>query len=489
MRLINDNDVIIFQETFLRVGEERTLTLPPGFEIIAMSRPDIPGLRSAWGGVAAVIRTTIPFKLMSHLCAPDLIVLDLHHLFLVGSYLLPAASGWRDWTTVDPQIKLAEAVTALSIHVEKPLMVGGDINARVGERIPTGAVLARSSSDPVVNTRGRWLLRLCSDTAMTILNGTTKESSNRGAFTSFQPLGSSVIDYCFVSAGLIPRIGEGSLRVVKSPVWSDHAQVQIAVIKPEARLDLSTPTRVPRPSPILFKEPGPLDLLLKATLEACVSSEEATARLYGPVYTTSGFVSVYIGSSCRSGTAAFSLWWGTGSTRNCAYVLENGGSEGLASILGVLCAVRDCPPDKSLAIYMSSQYVIRSFCYWAGDNETRGWSCANGDELCDAVEWIAQRRAPVEFRWVASNSGSQSLLAAKRSARLALAVALPNFFHYLPAPTFVAARDAEVMDIPKVTTRLREFPDSKERELPEIDVEQIIDTDVGHRGRRRYCPT
>jgi hypothetical protein len=45
------------------------------------------------------------------------------------------------------------------------------------------------------------------------------------------------------------------------------------------------------------------------------------------------------------------------------------------------------------------------------------------------------------------------------------------------------------MDIPKVTTRLREFPDSKERELPEIDVEQIIDTDVGHRGRRRYCPT
>jgi exonuclease III len=250
VRLINDNDVIIFQETFLRIGEERTLTLPPGFEIIAMSRPDIPGLRSAWGGVAAVIRTTIPFKLMSHLCAPDLIVLDLHHLFLVGSYLLPAASGWRDWTTVDPQIKLAEAVTALSIHVEKPLMVGGDINARVGERIPTGAVLARSSSDPVVNTRGRWLLRLCSDTAMTILNGTTKESSNRGAFTSFQPLGSSVIDYCFVSARLIPRIGEGSLRVVKSPVWSDHAQVQIAVIKPEARLELSTPTRVPRPSPI-----------------------------------------------------------------------------------------------------------------------------------------------------------------------------------------------------------------------------------------------
>ncbi|KAJ7833879.1 hypothetical protein B0H14DRAFT_2234012, partial [Mycena olivaceomarginata] len=81
-----------------------------------------------------------------------------------------------------------------------------DTNSRTGERIPAGALLARSSSDTVVNSRGRWLLRLCSDTAMTILNGTTKESASRGAFTSFQPLGASVIDYCFVSAGLVPRI-------------------------------------------------------------------------------------------------------------------------------------------------------------------------------------------------------------------------------------------------------------------------------------------
>jgi hypothetical protein len=36
VRLINDNDVIVFQETFLRIGEERTLELPPSFEIIEM---------------------------------------------------------------------------------------------------------------------------------------------------------------------------------------------------------------------------------------------------------------------------------------------------------------------------------------------------------------------------------------------------------------------------------------------------------------------
>ncbi|KAJ7936536.1 hypothetical protein B0H13DRAFT_2261804 [Mycena leptocephala] len=186
VRLINDNDVIIFQETFLRIGEERTLQLPAGFEIIAMSRPDLPGFRCAGGGVAAVIRLTVPYKLMTHLCAPDLIVLDLHHLSLIGAYVLPKGSNWREWTDVDPEIRMAEAVTVLSALPDKPLMFKGDTNSRTGDRAPTAALLARTSADPVVNSRGRRLLRLCLDTAMTILNG------------------------------LVPRIKDSDLRVVKS---------------------------------------------------------------------------------------------------------------------------------------------------------------------------------------------------------------------------------------------------------------------------------
>ncbi|KAJ7450883.1 hypothetical protein FB451DRAFT_1566503 [Mycena latifolia] len=104
--LITDNDVIVFEETFLRIGEERTLALPPGFEIIAMSRPDVPGQKSTWGGVAAVIRSSVPYKVMTGLCAPDLIVLDLHHLWVIGAYILPEATPWNEWTDVDPKIKL-----------------------------------------------------------------------------------------------------------------------------------------------------------------------------------------------------------------------------------------------------------------------------------------------------------------------------------------------------------------------------------------------
>ncbi|KAJ7699696.1 hypothetical protein B0H14DRAFT_2297662, partial [Mycena olivaceomarginata] len=61
---------------------------------------------------------------------------------------------------------------------------------------------------------------------------------------------------------------------------------------------------------------------------------------------------------------------------------------------------------KSLIVYTSSQYAIRSFCFWAGDNETRGWSCANGDVLRDTVGWISRRRASVDFRWVAATSAN-----------------------------------------------------------------------------------
>ncbi|KAJ7887772.1 hypothetical protein B0H13DRAFT_1627379, partial [Mycena leptocephala] len=93
-------------------------------------------------------------------------------------------------------------------------------------------------------------------------------------------------------------------------------------------------------------------------------------------------------------------------------LLETPAEEG-ASILAVLCAARMCATNRSLAIYMSSEYVIRAFCYWAGDNETRGWTCANGDELRDAVSWLAHRRAPTEFRWVGSKSGNVWLINAK----------------------------------------------------------------------------
>ncbi|KAJ7613345.1 hypothetical protein DFH06DRAFT_916074, partial [Mycena polygramma] len=94
-------------------------------------------------------------------------------------------------------------VPACSLSPDKPLLGAGDMNARIANKTPRGSALARSSRDDVLNTRGRWLLRLCGDLGLTILNGTAKELATPGAFTSFQALGSTVIDFVVVSRGLL----------------------------------------------------------------------------------------------------------------------------------------------------------------------------------------------------------------------------------------------------------------------------------------------
>ncbi|KAK7017640.1 hypothetical protein R3P38DRAFT_3559743 [Favolaschia claudopus] len=492
VRLINDNDVIVFLETFLRVNEERTLRLPRGFEVIAMSRPDLPGFRCAGGGVAAVIRSGVNYNVLQHLCAPDLLVVDLVHVSLVAAYILPENSRWIDWTDVDPKIKVSEAVSVLAALPGKPVLLKGDINGRVGNRIPAGALLARVSSDPIVNSRGRWLLRLCSDCSMTILNGTTKEGMGTGVFTSFQPLGCSVIDYCAVSPGLIPRIADGDLEVIKSPVWSDHAQVRVAVIKPLERdfsvdpLASTAPfSSKPSTPSITFGEPTALDLLLKATLEAKIDSIEATARLYGPVFCESAPVAIYIGASAAKGRAAFAVWRGVGSKWNCAYMVEGNCTEAKASILAMLCAAREHPPNKSFVVYTSSQYLIRSLCYWAGNNEAEGWCCANGDVLRDTVAWIARRTAPIDFRWVAASTNNPSMRGCQDDARRALRSGDATFA-FREVPPMSGTESMKPLDVRKVSTALPEVPEAKETvNTAEIDIAEVVDLDVPHRGRLR----
>ncbi|KAJ7128787.1 hypothetical protein C8R43DRAFT_825887, partial [Mycena crocata] len=123
--------------------------------------------------------------------------------------------------------------------------------------------------------------------------------------------------------------------------------------------------------------------------------------LYGPVTASGRPISVYIGcsSTLKSGTrhAAFALYWGMNSRKNVAYSFEGKQTEARASLFAILKAVMDAPPAHTLTIYTSSEYAIRSFCYWAADNEMMGWPCAHGDVLDRATRMIRGRAAPIEF--------------------------------------------------------------------------------------------
>ncbi|KAJ6625098.1 hypothetical protein B0H10DRAFT_1644032, partial [Mycena sp. CBHHK59/15] len=91
---------------------------------------------------------------------------------------------------------------------------------------------------------------------------------------------------------------------------------------------------------------------------------------------------------------------GLDSRRNCKYRLDSLQTNARASILAVLCAVMESPADKSLVIYTSSVYVICSFCFWAIDNATQGWTCTNGNEMRVTADWIRCQQAPTEFCWL-----------------------------------------------------------------------------------------
>ncbi|KAJ7658091.1 hypothetical protein B0H17DRAFT_863399, partial [Mycena rosella] len=132
-------------------------------------------------------------------------------------------------------------------------------------------------------------------------------------------------------------------------------------------------------------------------------------------------VSVYIGPSSKSnGTGSargtFALYWGDDSPRNAAYRFQGAQNEARGSLFGVLKTVCENPPYKSLIIHTTSQYTIRSFCYWAGDNATRGWPCIHANVLIRATTLICGRSAPVKFRWVSGKGLNVMMATAKKLA-------------------------------------------------------------------------
>ncbi|KAJ7106407.1 hypothetical protein C8R43DRAFT_906216, partial [Mycena crocata] len=96
---------------------------------------------------------------------------------------------------------MAEAVMFCAMSREKFLYGLGDINARIASKKPTTSPLSRISMDETANARGTWFLDLCDDAGVSILNGSSLDVDGTAQFTSFQPMGKSVIDYAFVSNG------------------------------------------------------------------------------------------------------------------------------------------------------------------------------------------------------------------------------------------------------------------------------------------------
>ncbi|KAJ6630569.1 ribonuclease H-like domain-containing protein, partial [Mycena sp. CBHHK59/15] len=119
-------------------------------------------------------------------------------------------------------------------------------------------------------------------------------------------------------------------------------------------------------------------------------------------------VHVYVASSCVAAgkpnvRAGSGVYWGPNSSLNRCSSVPAKQTDGRAALFAVTLALLVAPKDRTLIIYSSSQFVIRTFCYWTGTNYTEGWPCKNADIIKATAELIRDRPAGVIFRYVASS--------------------------------------------------------------------------------------
>ncbi|KAJ7167410.1 hypothetical protein C8R43DRAFT_877524, partial [Mycena crocata] len=159
--------------------------------------------------------------------------------------------------------------------------------------------------------------------------------------------------------------------------------------------------------------PSALDNLVVEALEAARTTKEENDVYYGPVSAASRPVSVYVATSCiKAGKpgaqAGCGLYWGDRSPANVASAVPGNQSDARAALYAVALAIITSPGHKTLTIYSVSQYAIRSFCYWAGGNATRGWPCKHADIIRVGAEHLRARTAAVTFCWVNSEQAQKN---------------------------------------------------------------------------------
>ncbi|KAJ3850384.1 hypothetical protein EV368DRAFT_66658, partial [Lentinula lateritia] len=152
LQYVEKFDIVIVEETWLQPGQEDSLPLPKGYDIISSPRPDRLQLKRAGGGVAAIFRSSLDIDARSDLSTPDVVVVETPDYFLIGGYLLPSGSPYGDWSEIDPKESMASVITRCCSS-SKPLFVLADLNGRTGNHICCADSPPRSSLDTVSNAR------------------------------------------------------------------------------------------------------------------------------------------------------------------------------------------------------------------------------------------------------------------------------------------------------------------------------------------------
>jgi hypothetical protein len=162
---------------------------------------------------------------------------------LIGLYLPPYQSIYYSETEIDNGVYLLEhcIIDIFEEHGELPIILCGDLNARTSDANAKDVSLPdsfrdnednenisdeqyqRTSKDCIKNEFGRYLLNVCEQFKLVILNGLLRGDQN-GNFTYVAHNGSSVIDYFVMSRSLV----QFGLRLKVMPrIESKHMPVEM----------------------------------------------------------------------------------------------------------------------------------------------------------------------------------------------------------------------------------------------------------------------
>jgi endonuclease/exonuclease/phosphatase family metal-dependent hydrolase len=140
-------------------------------------------------------------------------------------YFLPETSNWARDLEYDPCLALNPSV-AIAYAGRFQILIMGDLNGRTKSRMASVNDPPRvSMDDKDVSPRGRFLLKLCADYDLMIINGVDGFGPNSGAFTSFKGQRKPVIDYVICSKSLYSKIT--AFNVLPREHTFDHAALTV----------------------------------------------------------------------------------------------------------------------------------------------------------------------------------------------------------------------------------------------------------------------
>ena len=224
--LVSNYDFVLFTETFSADFPSHLFPMYDVFISPGVRLTDSATARLS-GGVAMLIKKQFANVVTRiHVELDNCIVLKLCKRFmgltvdtiLIGLYLPPSQSVYNASTEIDNGVWMLEhcIIDVFEEYGELPVILFGDFNARTGDKNAKDVPLPdsifplekdecdveeqyrRKSNDVITNDFGRYLLNVCEQFGLVILNGLLSDDK-QGHFTYIAYNGSSVIDYFVVS--------------------------------------------------------------------------------------------------------------------------------------------------------------------------------------------------------------------------------------------------------------------------------------------------